>query len=75
MKARGMIVGIDLGEDEEGGERFDVTFQATGKAKASGMEQEFSMLVHINVLRAQIKDFKIGDFFEISLEKASLQEV
>ena len=66
MKLKGQIVGVDPHPDAD---RFVVHIVASGKKHSGGRDQDVVVELSLNTSRGTVRDFALGDFFEVSLER------
>jgi len=66
MKVKAKIMGIDI--SLKGEDTLELQLVGIGKQHVGGSEREVSMVLRVEAARALVKDFALGDVFEITLD-------
>jgi hypothetical protein len=67
MKVKGQIFGIEAVPGKA--DAFAVRIAAQGRKHSGGRDQEILVELVVEASRGTLRDFAMGDFFEITLEK------
>jgi hypothetical protein len=70
MKVRAKIMGVDFTVGDE--DTLEIQLVGIGKHHTAGSEREVDMALRVRVPRAAVKDFALGDFFDITLDRVKL---
>lgn len=68
MKVKAKIMGIEAGLNDE--DHLDLSFVGISKQHFGGNDREIAMSLRVQVPRALVRDYTIGDSYEITLERS-----